>query len=125
MRNQVIAIVVLAVTLPSSAAAVVPDPDKFTPRGYEFCGWQDLANGGWGMEWSEDLAGAYMVAFADGMSCTAARRNVEKMRSSKKPPYRPLRTGYRCVTLRSAHEFTDVRCVNVGGARRFRYQTGA
>lgn len=125
MRAHVTALLILVVALPPVAGAATPDPDQFTPPGYEFCGWQRFGNGGWAMEWSEDLAGAYLVAFADGMSCTAARRNVKKMRSSKRSPYRPLRPGYRCVTLKSAHEYSDVRCVKVGGSRKFRFQTGA
>jgi len=125
VRSHLIAMLITAVAFPSIAAAAAPDPDKFTPRGYEFCGWQDFAGGGWAMEWSENLAGAYLVAFADGMSCTSARRNVKKMRSTKKPPYRPLRDGYRCVRLKSGHEYADVRCVKVGGSRKFRFQTGA
>lgn len=109
----------------SVAIAADPDPAKFTPRGYEFCGWQDFAYGGWEMEWSEELRGVYLVAFADGMSCAAARRNIKRMRYSKHAPFRPLRTGYRCRTLQSGHEYSDVRCVKLGGSRKFRFQTGA
>ncbi len=123
-----LAVVVALVSLfglPCAAIAADPDPDEFTPQGYEFCGWQDFARGGWTMEWSEDLRGAYLVAFADGMSCRAARRNVKSVRYTKTPPYRPLRSGYRCRTLESGYEYSDVRCVKQGGSRKFRYQTGA
>jgi len=115
----------VAVALPCVAQAAEPDPADFTPPGYEFCGWQDFATGGWAMQWSDDLSGAYLVLFADGMSCRSARRNYSTLRHAKRPPYQPLRAGYRCRTLKSAHEFLDVRCVKKGGARKFRYQTGA
>jgi len=120
------AVVVCALLGASSpAVAADPDPDEFTPAGYEFCGWRDFVNGGWTMEWSDDLSGAYMVAFADGMSCRAARRNVDKVRYSQTPPYRPSRAGYRCARLEQQHEFSDVRCVKKGASRKFRFQTGA
>ncbi len=77
------------------------------------------------MEWSDELAGAYLVAFADGMSCSAARTNVKRLRHTKTPPYRPIRTGYRCMTIKSEYEYSDVRCVKRGGSRKFRIQTGA
>jgi len=125
MRRLAVAVLFCAVAFPRAAHAVAPDPEKFTPPGYDFCGWQDFANGGWTMEWTEDLAGAYLVAFADNMSCQAARRNVKRVRFAKSPPFRPLRPGYRCQTLESAHEYSDVRCVKKGGSRKFRYQTGA
>jgi len=124
MRSIVLALLCLA-ALTAVARAADPDPDEFTPRGYEFCGWQDFVNGGWAMEWSEDLSGAYLVAFADGISCAAARRNIRRVRYSKVAPYRPIRPGYRCRTLESAHEYSDVRCVRRGGSRKFRFQTGA
>ncbi len=122
MKYAVVASVILALAFPSMANAADPDPEEFTPTGYEFCGWQDFANGGWAMEWSEDLAGAYLVAFTRGMSCHAARRNVKRVRFSNN---RPIRAGYRCRTLGSGHEFLDVRCIKKGGSRKFRYQTGA
>jgi len=125
MKRLAAVVLFCVVAFPSAALAADPDPAEFTPHGYEFCGWQDFVNGGWAVEWRDDLAGAYLVAFADGMSCRAARRNVKKMRSSKTPPHRPIRTGYRCRTLESAHEYLDVRCVKKGGHRKFRYQTGA
>lgn len=119
-------IVVLLCVLASApvAKAADPDPAEFTPRGYEFCGWQDFASGGWAMEWSEELRGVYLVAFADGMSCTAARRNIKRVRYSTKTRA-PVRAGYRCRTLVSEHEYSDVRCVKTGGTRKFRFQTGA
>ena len=108
-----------------TAGAADPDPDEFTPPGYEFCGWRDYANGGWAMEWNDDLYGAYLIAYADGMSCRAARRNVTRIRYAKSPPYAPSRPGYRCKRLKQAHEYSDVRCVKKGGSRTFRFQTGA
>ncbi len=125
MRRLSVALLFCVLATASAANAADPDPDEFTPPGYEFCGWQDFANGGWAMGWSDELSGAYLVAFADGMSCTAARRNIKRMRNSKKAPFRPIRTGYRCRTLKSAHEYSDVRCVKTDGSRKFRLQTGA
>ena len=117
----------LAVAVSTSAVAVAPsiaspqDPSR-TPQGYTFCGWSNF-DGSWTMTRPEP--GAYQVAFADGMTCRSARRNVNRVRYSKSPPYRPLRTGYRCRTLASQHEYADVRCVKVGGTRKFRFRTGA
>ena len=125
MKRLAVALLLCVAAFTSAAEGSDPDPDEFTPPGYEFCGWQDFVNGGWAMEWSEDLRGVYLVAFADGMSCQAARRNTRRMRYSKTAPYRPLRPGYRCRTLNSAHEYSDVRCVKIGGSRKFRFQTGA
>lgn len=125
MKRFALVSLLFAVTLPAPAIAADPDPHKFTPPGYEFCGWQNFATGGWEMQWRDDLAGAYLVAFAAGMSCHAARRNVVRMRNSKIRPYRPLRTGYRCRRLATAHEFSDVRCTKIGATAKFRFQTGA
>lgn len=117
----------LAVAVSTSAVAVTPaaaspqDPTR-TPQGYTFCGWSSF-DGSWTMASPEP--GAYLVAFADGMTCRSARRNVNRVRYSKSPPYRPLRSGYRCRTLASEHEYADVRCVKVGGTRKFRFRTGA
>lgn len=122
MRTFLLTLLCVAAIPAATYAAADPDPDEFTPPGYEFCGWQDFAAGGWALEWSEDLAGAYLVAFADGISCSAARKNVKRVRFRKSRPYR---AGYRCQTLRQAHEFLDVRCTKLGGSGKFRYQTGA
>lgn len=92
------------------------------PNGYTFCGWSNF-DGSWTM--TDPEPGVYLVAFADGMTCRSARRNVNRVRYSKTPPYRPLRTGYRCRTLASQHEYADVRCIKVGGTRKFRFRTGA
>jgi hypothetical protein len=35
-----------------------PDPAEFTPPGYAFCGWKDLQNHRWVMEWDDSLTGA-------------------------------------------------------------------
>ena len=109
----------------SPALAADPDPREFTPPGYEFCGWQDFVNGGWAMEWSDDLRGAAVVAFADGMSCPSARRNIKLMRYSKDAAHRPLRGGYRCRRLASGYESSDVRCVKADGSRKFRFKSGS
>ena len=107
-------------------AQAPPDPEEFTPEGYKFCGWRDHANGGWRMQWSDDLAGVYLIAFAEGMTCTDARRNILRLRYTQRPPYRPVRSGYRCKTLDSDLEYTDVRCVATSGPpRKFRFQGGA
>ncbi len=122
MNRFALVAVLCIVALPSAANGAVPDPDKFTPKGYRFCGWQDFAKGGWAMNWRDDLSGVYLRAFADGMSCRAARRNIK--RYQKAPNSWPRRAGYRCRTVESSHEYLDKRCVKKGGTRKFRYQTG-
>jgi hypothetical protein len=124
MRRTLIALLVVATTAASAETAQAQaDPDDFTPEGYEFCGWRDFDNGGWTYDQPEP--GAYLLAFARGMTCTAARRNITRLRYTQLPPYRPVRLGYRCRTLDNDHEYTDVRCVRRGGTRAFRFQTGA
>ena len=118
-------VLTLTAVLPASASAQDPDPDEFTPVGYTFCGWKVLGGGGWAMEWDDSLSGAYLVAFAKGMTCRSARRNVTRTRNRQTPPYAPYRLGYRCVTLDSDYEYVDVRCVKKGGKRKYRYQGGA
>ncbi len=118
----IVALVVTIAPMAGASAAVaqnVEDP----PEGYEFCGWQDFSDRSWTYEQPEP--GAYLVGFADGMSCRSARRNISRVNYTRRPPYRPIRTGYRCKTLDSEHEFSDVRCVKVGGERKFRFRTGA
>lgn len=101
--------------------AAAQDPGD-EPAGYEFCGWSDF-DGGWS---DSPPDGAYVVLFARGMSCTAARRNYRRVRYTRSPPYRPVRTGYRCRTLESAYEFSDVRCTKRGRSSvAFRWRTGA
>jgi hypothetical protein len=121
VRRLVLAILLCVAAVPAAFAAD-RDPGEFTPPGYEFCGWQDFADGGWAMEWSDDLSGAYLVAFADGISCQAARKNIKRVHHRRSGPYR---AGYKCQTLTSAHEFLDVRCVKRNGNDKLRYQTGA
>jgi hypothetical protein len=102
-----------------------PDPAEFTPPGYEFCGWKDLQNHRWVMEWDDSLTGAFFVVFADGMSCDAARHNASRISYSRRHGFKPTRAGYTCKTLRTDIEFADVRCTKLNGTRRFRLQTGA
>jgi hypothetical protein len=115
----------LSVAAIASAQTSDPDPAEFTPPGYEFCGWKDFENHEWVMEWDDSLTGAFFVAYADGMSCTAARHNANAVRFRRGDGYRPTREGYTCKTLRTDIEFADVRCTKVNGTRRFRFQTGA
>lgn len=123
--TPVLAVLVL-LALPPLASAQDPDPDEFTPRGYEFCGWKDFTSGGWRMEWDDSLAGAYLVAFADGMTCRAARQNVTRTRFTQRAPHRPVRLGYRCQVLDEDLEYSDIRCVaRKGASRKFRFQTGS
>jgi len=125
MKLLAAVIACLVLVVPAVAHGADPDPAQFTPRGYEFCGWLNFGTRGWEMQWDDDLAGAYTVLFAGGMSCDAARRNYAKLRYGKQPPYRAVRAGYRCQPLRKAHEFLDVRCTRKTGGVKFRYQTGA
>lgn len=118
----VVAVASLSLVAAAPAAASPQNPAK-TPKGYTFCGWSDLVDGGWTL--TEPDPGAYTVAFTRGMSCRSARRNVDRVQYSQRPPYRLYRTGYRCRTLASQHEYLDVRCVKVGGTRKFRFRTGA
>ena len=122
LRCWVVAVASLSLVAAAPAAASPQDPAK-TPEGYTFCGWKDFVGGWWTLEQSDP--GVYMVAFTRGMTCRAARLNVDRVRYSQRSPYRPYRTGYRCRTLASQHEYSDVRCVKVGGTRKFRYRTGA
>lgn len=91
---------------------------------YTFCGWKDFGNG-----WTFDSPGpgAFMIGFAHGMSCRAARRNINRVRYPRRTGHRPYRLGYRCVRLEGGWEYEDVRCVRRGsrGRVKFRYQTGA
>ena len=50
MTRVLVAAVLTALALAAPAAAQDPDPEDFTPVGYDFCGWRDFAGGGWGME---------------------------------------------------------------------------
>jgi opacity protein-like surface antigen len=105
------------------AIAQAQEPEEFTPVGYEFCGWQDYVNGGWTYENPDD--GAFTMAFARDMSCRDARRNVTRMRYSQRPPYVPIRPGYRCTRLANDYEYEQVRCRKRGSRMTFRYATGA
>jgi hypothetical protein len=127
MRSVVlIALLIGCVATAVTAFAQAPDPDKFTPAGYRFCGWRDLEIKAWQMTWTEELAGAFLRAFARNMTCRSARRNVDRLRYSSQPPYKPTRRGYRCSRLQSGHEYEDGRCVKRSNRRvAFRWQTGA
>jgi len=126
MTRVLVAAVLTALALAAPAAAQDPDPEDFTPVGYDFCGWRDFAGGGWVMEWDDDLAGTFSIAFAREMTCRAARRNIARVRYTRTPPYRPTRRGYRCLTLESALEYSDVRCSRRGSPSvAFRYRTGS
>jgi hypothetical protein len=119
--SRVLALVVLVpalcLALASTSAAEKPI------KGYTYCGAKDFETGGWTYD---PPPGAYLYAYARGMSCQAARRNVSRVRHSRTPPYRPSRTGYRCREVRSAHEYSSVRCVRRGDGRKaFRLITGA
>ena len=121
-RSLTVAAVVLA------AAAVATSQVAYAgePRlpGYEFCGWKDF---GKGWTYDQPSPGAYLVGFAHGMTCRSARRNINRMKYTRSPPYRPLRRGYRCRNMESGWEYTDVRCTKRGsrGRVKFRYQTGS
>jgi hypothetical protein len=132
-RRRVVALTALVVSAAITAFASTatagelaePDPVEFTPEGYTFCGWRVLGTGDWKMEWDDSLSGAYLVAFAKGMTCRDARRNVTRVRTTQTPPYRPIRLGYRCKVLDNDYEYTDVRCTRIGASRKFRFQTGS
>lgn len=124
MLRTLIALLVAGTTVGAPGAAYAQqDPADFTPEGYEFCGWKILGEGWWSMEDPRD--GAYLRGFAHGMSCRTARRHITRVRYSQTQPYRPLRPGYRCKTLDSDYEYSDVRCIRKGGKRKFRLQTGS
>ena len=73
-----LALFVLATS--TAQAQDAPNPEKFTPKGYEFCGWRD----------------------------------------SQAP------SGYRCKTLGSEYEYSDVRCAKRGKPETaFRVRSGA
>ena len=115
-----------AAMAPGAASADYTEPETFTPPGYDFCGWKNYEYGGWDMEWDDSLQGISLIAYADGMSCQAARRNVRRVHYVRVGnSYRPARSGYRCVQLTQALEYSDVRCTKVGGSRKFRFQSGA
>lgn len=121
----VAALATVSVAANANAQEADPDPAEFTPQGYTFCGWKELETGEWKMLWDDSLGGAFLIAYAQGMTCRDARRNVSRVGDSGPPLYRATRPGYRCVQLRKAQEYSDVRCVKQGSGIRFRFQTGA
>ena len=124
MRRTFI-ILVVAGLVPGAWSYAQETPEDFTPQGYEFCGWRDYKGDGKGWTYDEPEPGVWLRGFASGLNCRTARRHITRLRYSQTPPYRPLRPGYRCKTLDSDHEYSDVRCVRKGGKRKFRFQTGA
>jgi hypothetical protein len=92
-------------------------------RSERFCGWRDLANGGWTMGTPD--RGAYSRLFARKMPCRAARRAYNALDYEQEPPYRPILAGYGCHELESGYEYSDVRCARLGSDASFRYQTGS
>lgn len=111
--------VLVALALPSAASA---GPGDALP-GYTFCGWKNFGEGSWTMTNPED--GAFLTAYASGMTCRAARQNVTRLQYSSRPPYSPSRTGYRCVEIVGGYEYSSIRCIKRGSAAKFRSQTGA
>lgn len=105
----------------SSARA---DSAGFPPEleGYEFCGWFQ-GKGNW--TYDDPGAGGFLIGYASGMSCTAARRNIERV-EYRPPRYdKPYRAGYTCKVLRGGYESSDSRCTKKHGKRKFRWISGA
>lgn len=116
------ALVAATLLLIGTASTAAAAPGDALP-GYTFCGWKNFSDGSWSMANPE--SGAFLTAYASGMTCRAARQNVTRLRTTSRPPYSPLRTGYRCVELVSGYEYSSIRCVKRGGRAKFRSQTGA
>jgi hypothetical protein len=115
---------ILGTALTATGSAYAQEhPEDFTPQGYEFCGWQDYEKGGWTHDYPG--RGAYLRGFARDLSCRTARRHITRIRYTQQPPYRPVRRGYRCKTIDSDYEYSDVRCIRRGGKKTFRFQTGS
>lgn len=120
--RRVLSVGIVALVLGLSGSVATADQSG-TPYGYEDCGARDFTNGGW-TDTPED--GAFVVAYARGMTCTSARRNVSRLRFGRKAPYRPYRPGYRCRYLARGYEYSDIRCVRRGRSRvAFRTRSGA
>jgi hypothetical protein len=113
-------LVVLAVLAVPAAA----QDDVDVPRGYEFCGWQMLGEGG-GWTYDDPEPGAYLRLFAREMSCRTARRKYKKVDYEATPPYRVRLRGYRCVELDDDYEYSDTRCSKKRRKKvALRWQTG-
>jgi altronate dehydratase large subunit len=125
MRSAVLVTLLIGSSHRRDSLRVSASPDKFTLAGYRFCGWRDLETKAWQMTWSEELAGAFLRAFARNMTCRSARRNV-----------------HRCGTRPSAVQADAARLPLLAAAERprvrgrplrqalqrrvaFRWQTGA
>lgn len=120
--SATLAVVALVLFLPVATADGRGDVDP--PRGFEFCGWKDLVDGGW--TYDDPEPGAYLRLFARKMSCRTARRKYRQVRYEQEPPYRPRLRGYRCKTLDRSWEYADVRCSKRGHPNvSVRWQTGA
>ena len=122
-RALVAALLVVALAAVTPPAWAQEDPD-FTPVGYEFCGWRDFQSGGWTFE--EPDPGVWERLFARGMTCRSARSNYGRLRYTQTPPFRPVKAGYRCVTLDDDLEYHSIRCSKRGRPRvAFRFEGGA
>ncbi|MDP2710363.1 MAG: hypothetical protein Q8O56_04025 [Solirubrobacteraceae bacterium] len=118
LRRAVPAGLLVALILPATAPATALER---APVGYTWCGYRDFMTNEWSRNVTPD--GAFMVAYARGMTCAAAIRNARRVTFARGGP---RRAGYRCLTMRSAHEFLDYRCTARSGKRRaFRVRTGA
>ncbi len=128
-ETDVVAVPLTAVVARVKLPPRPPEPAPAWARkpGYHYCGWYDLTDSVW--RWGYDVeSGAFLTAWARGMTCHAARRNTRAVRWPSRPPYNrpPRRPGFRCQFLKRALEFQDVRCTATSGSpRAFRFQSGA
>ena len=116
-------LLVAALLVPTVVTAQGFDPEEFTPSGYTYCGIKLLGQSGWLMDPGE-LSGASQVAFASGLTCQAARRNIGRI-VYPRGGGQPKAPGYRCRYIRQGHEFSDVRCIKPGDGGKFRVQGGS
>jgi hypothetical protein len=117
-------LVIAGLLLAALAAAPAHAQGVDVPSGYTFCGWQDFVNGGW--TYKDPPPGVYTALFARRMSCHTARQKYKKIRYSAKPPHRLKLKGYRCVTLQSGEEYSDIRCSRRGHTKvALRFQSGS
>jgi hypothetical protein len=128
VKNHMRTLILLTAILASLSVAGIadaqtstPDPTEFTPPGHEFCGWKDLQNHRWVMDWDDSLTGAFFVVFANGMSCDAARHNASRISYSRRHGFQAHSGGLYVQDATDDIEFADVRCTKVNGMRRFRF----